>query len=91
MSIHVVEAGFGSWLAMSGAHPRVIMDLMGHGRMEQTMRYTHLAPDQKRQAELPPALFEAACEVIGRYFHGFDCVTVPSPSFHAYAKGGYPI
>ena len=47
---HTLRHTFGSWLAMSGAHPRVIMDLMGHSRLEQTMRYTHLAPDQKRQA-----------------------------------------
>lgn len=47
---HTLRHTFGSWLAMSGAHPRVIMDLMGHSRMEQTMRYTHLAPVQKRQA-----------------------------------------
>jgi integrase len=47
---HSLRHTFGSWLAMAGAHPRTIMELMGHSRLEQTMRYSHLAADQKQQA-----------------------------------------
>ncbi len=46
---------------------------------------------KKGRAELPAELFDNACEVIGRYFGGFDCITVPAPSFHSYEHGGYPI
>lgn len=47
---HSLRHTFGSWLAMAGAHPRTIMELMGHSRLDQTMRYSHLAADQKKQA-----------------------------------------
>jgi hypothetical protein len=46
---------------------------------------------KKGQGEFPQDLFDEACEAIGRYFQGFDCITVPAPSFHSYAKGGYPM
>lgn len=46
---------------------------------------------KKGRGELPAELFEAVCEAVGRYFAGFDCVTVPAPSFHSYENGGYPI
>jgi site-specific recombinase XerD len=50
VAFHSLRHTFGSWLTMSGAHPRTIMELMGHSRVEQTMRYSHLAADQKQQA-----------------------------------------
>jgi site-specific recombinase XerD len=46
---HSLRHTFGSRLAMAGTHPRTFMELMVHSRLEQTMRYSHLAPDQKRQ------------------------------------------
>jgi integrase len=41
---------FGSHLAMRGRHPKEIADLMGHKRIDQTMTYMHLSPDQKQEA-----------------------------------------
>ncbi len=49
---HSLRHTFGSWLAISGASLQTIKELMGHGKIEQTERYAHLCPDQKRNAAM---------------------------------------
>jgi len=41
---------FASWLAISGVSIFVIKELLGHKKIEMTMRYAHLAPEQKQAA-----------------------------------------
>ena len=41
---------FASWLAQQGTSLFVIQELMGHQKIEMTMRYSHLLPDNKRDA-----------------------------------------
>ena len=41
---------FASHLAMEGRYPKEIAGLMGHSRIEQTMTYMHLAPNQTQEA-----------------------------------------
>ena len=47
---HTLRHTFASWLAMSGVPIYTIKELMGHKNIEMTERYSHLAPDTKRQA-----------------------------------------
>ena len=47
---HTLRHTFASWLAMSGVPIYTIKELMGHKSIEMTERYSHLAPDTKRQA-----------------------------------------
>lgn len=47
---HTLRHTFGSWAAQRGVPLYVIAELMGHSTLEITKRYSHLAPDQKRQA-----------------------------------------
>jgi integrase len=47
---HTLRHTFASWLAMADVSLQTIMVMMGHGRIEQTQRYAHLAPDKQRQA-----------------------------------------
>ncbi len=46
---HVLRHTFASHLAMLGASPKSIQELMGHTEMSQTMRYMHLSPATKRE------------------------------------------
>jgi integrase len=47
---HTLRHTFASWLAMAGVSLQTIMEMMGHGRIEQTQRYSHLSPNMKKQA-----------------------------------------
>ena len=47
---HTLRHTFGSWLAIRGESLQTIAELMGHKRISQTMRYTHLCPDKKKLA-----------------------------------------
>lgn len=48
--LHILRHTFGARLAMDGAPPKVIQELMGHTSLSTTMRYMHLAPSSKRSA-----------------------------------------
>lgn len=47
---HTLRHTFASWLAIKGVPILTIKELMGHKRIEMTMRYAHLSPDSKREA-----------------------------------------
>lgn len=47
---HSLRHTFGSWLAMQGTPLLTIKELLGHKSIEMTMRYSHLLPDQKKEA-----------------------------------------
>ncbi|MCE5334504.1 MAG: site-specific integrase [Desulfobacteraceae bacterium] len=47
---HTLRHTFGSWLAQQGTSLYVIKELMGHEKIEMTMRYAHLLPDTKLEA-----------------------------------------
>jgi integrase len=47
---HSLRHTFASWLAQQGTSLFVIKELMGHEKIEMTMRYAHLLPDTKRDA-----------------------------------------
>lgn len=50
MTFKTLRHTFASHLAMQGRHPKEIADLVGHSRIEQTMTYLHLAPNQTQEA-----------------------------------------
>lgn len=47
---HTLRHTFASWLVMGGESLQTVKELMGHRDIQTTMRYSHLAPDIKRQA-----------------------------------------
>lgn len=47
---HVLRHTFASHLAMLGASMREIQDLLGHAKVEMTLRYAHLSPESRREA-----------------------------------------
>jgi site-specific recombinase XerD len=47
---HVLRHTFCSHLAMRGAAPKAIQDLVGHSTLTMTLRYMHLAPSALREA-----------------------------------------
>lgn len=47
---HSLRHSFASWLVMGGESLQTVMELMGHKDITTTMRYSHLAPDIKRNA-----------------------------------------
>jgi integrase len=47
---HDLRHCFGSYLGMANTNPKAMQELMGHKRIEMTMRYTHLSVDYKRAA-----------------------------------------
>jgi integrase len=49
---HSLRHTFGSWLALQGTPIFNIKELMGHRKIEMTMVYAHLLPDEKRKAVL---------------------------------------
>ena len=44
---HALRHTFASHLAMLGATPKAIQELLGHSTLEMTMRYMHLAPETR--------------------------------------------
>lgn len=47
---HTLRHTFASWLVESGVDLYTVKELMGHGTMAMTERYSHLAPDTLRRA-----------------------------------------
>lgn len=47
---HCLRHTFASHLAMRGAPLKSVQELLGHGTIEMTMRYSHLSPDARRDA-----------------------------------------
>ena len=48
--VHCLRHTFGAHLAMRGAAPRAIMELMRHSDLAMTQRYTHLSPAARESA-----------------------------------------
>jgi len=55
---HTLRHTFGTHAALFGVNPWRLMTWLGHKRMDETLRYVHVADDHRR--ELPPKLIEAA-------------------------------
>jgi integrase len=49
---HSLRHTFGSWLALEETPLLTIKELMGHRKIEMTLKYAHLLPDEKRKAVL---------------------------------------
>jgi len=47
---HSLRHTFASWLVQAGTPLYTVSQLMGHTNIKMTMRYAHLAPDNKRAA-----------------------------------------
>ncbi|MBT4049513.1 MAG: site-specific integrase [Nitrospina sp.] len=47
---HTTRHTFASWSAMSGTHLATLQKLMGHKKIEMTLRYAHLCPSHEREA-----------------------------------------
>ena len=47
---HTLRHTFISRLVMAGVDLRTVQELAGHREIKMTMRYAHLAPEQKRRA-----------------------------------------
>ena len=47
---HVLRHTFASNLVMKGVPVQVVQQLLGHSRIDETMRYAHLSPHMKRDA-----------------------------------------
>jgi integrase len=56
---HDVRHTFASRLVMAGVDLRTVADLMGHKRIQMTMRYAHLAPAHKQEAVEKLSAFNA--------------------------------
>lgn len=47
---HDLRHDFASQLVMLGVSILTVKELMTHSRLDQTLRYAHLAPEQKQEA-----------------------------------------
>lgn len=47
---HTTRHTFASWSAMAGTHLATLQKLMGHKKIEMTLRYAHLCPSHEREA-----------------------------------------
>ncbi len=50
VTFHTLRHTFASWLALKGESLLTIKELLGHQTLAMTERYSHLMPDQKREA-----------------------------------------
>lgn len=57
---HLLRHCFGTHAAMFGANPWILMNWMGHKRIEETMRYVHIANHHWRP--LPKAIVDAGAD-----------------------------
>ena len=48
--VHALRHTFGAALAMRGASPKAIQELMRHADLSMTQRYTHLSPEARESA-----------------------------------------
>ena len=50
VTFHDLRHTAGSWMRMEGADLADIKEVLGHSRMEMTLRYAHLGPSHKKRA-----------------------------------------
>ena len=51
----------------AGVHLQAVQQLLGHSRIDETMRYAHLSPDMKREAVSRLDSLGAKSEIFGQY------------------------
>lgn len=61
VTLHTLRHTFGTRLVAAGVDLRTVQELMGHSRIETTMRYVHLVDANKQAALLKLEAFSADC------------------------------